>query len=148
MTRMERTYHQNTFLGALSVKPRFSWSAVGVGALKELNIYIFDRKSMRGDNFTHIPAPRPFSDSHYFWHVGSNGGSNQPRQLLCKSVQELSPLRGSKFSLLHWLDVSPLQQCGTNILQCDDVELLSVIIRCSSSELSWHQFWTTVGLPA
>jgi len=61
------------------------------------------RKSMRGDNFTHTPAPRHFSSSHQFQHVGSGDGHNRLFQLLSKLVQGLCPPRGGR-NLPHSID--------------------------------------------
>ena len=114
-------HNQNTFLSALSVKPRFSWWAVGLDALKQLVKYISFflytciYKTAREVATSPIP-PRyaPFPIATIFWHVGSGGGRascNQPCQLLSKSAQGLCPPRRSKLALPHWLDVSPLQHC-------------------------------------
>jgi len=64
----------------------------------------------------------PFSDNHQFWNVGSCG--RRPNKILSKPVQGLRLPWGSKFALLHWLDVSPLatsfyNSVSINVLHCD-----------------------------
>jgi len=103
-TQAKHTYHRNTFLGALSENPGFRVSCGRVERTPQ-NV-----KKHARDNFIHMPTPPHLWRPPHF-ACGSDDGRNQMCQISSESFQGFRSPKGLKFTLLHSLGTSPLQQC-------------------------------------